>query len=84
MPESPVRLDGNTLVVLRDKSTSFRTAFEIVRSGRLCYDGETLRLKNESGTTVWTLPDEIPPGICNVTPENRIPECAGYDFFLLE
>jgi hypothetical protein len=84
MSDSPVGLDGSTLVVLRDASTGFRTRFEIVRCGRLSYDGETLRLKNDSGATVWTLPDELPTGICNVTPANRIPECDGYDLFLIE
>ena len=84
MPESPIMLDGCTLVVLRDRSTGFRTRFEIVRSGRLSYDGTTLRLKNESGTTVWTLPDEVPDGICTVTRENQIPECHGYQLFMFE
>jgi hypothetical protein len=74
----PSEVDGSSLVVLRQT----RLGFEIVESGILCYDGETLRL--ETVPNGWRIIDDAE---CSnyryVGPENRIPECQGFDLFVI-
>jgi hypothetical protein len=73
----PAHIDGDTLVVL----LHCRWRFQIIASGRLSYDGETLTLVGNGSKRVVTDAEigELQP----VTENCRIPECVGFDFFLL-
>ena len=78
----PVEADGCGLVILRERRGFFRVSYDVVESGVMVYDGETMRLEHSDGST-----REVPEGewsdMLNVTPANRIPQCAGFQFFIL-
>jgi hypothetical protein len=74
---SPAHLDGCTIVVLRAQGWSFR----IVESGRLSFDGQVLTLVGDGGERSFS--DTEAEALILVTTENQIPECQGFDFFLI-
>jgi hypothetical protein len=74
----PSEIDGCSLVVLRPTALGF----EIIESGILSYDGEALRL--ETLPNGWRLIDDAESNEFRyVGPENRIPECQGFDLFVI-
>jgi hypothetical protein len=73
----PVHVDGRSLVILRRGCSVFR----VLESGILSYDGRMLSLGG--GDLRRVLSDGELQSIMPVAPGNRIPECRGFDFFLL-
>jgi hypothetical protein len=57
--------------------------FDIVAEGRLAHDGDMLRLKGAVQASDRIITDDEVAGIKLVTPENRIPQCRGYELFLI-
>ncbi len=76
----PHTLDGRTLIVLRQRATGFET----VCSGRLSFDGEALSVADAHDRELMVLTDTQLLQIKHVVEGNRIPQCAGYDFFIVE
>jgi len=76
----PHTLDGQTLIVLRQRATDFET----VCSGRRSFDGEALSVADAHDRELMVLTDTQLVQIKHVVDGNRIPQCAGYDFFILE
>jgi hypothetical protein len=55
--------------------------FDVVESGFLSFDGETLWLGDGASRRVFT--DGERDSLMPVAATNRIPECRGYRFFIL-
>jgi hypothetical protein len=75
----PVEADGCGVVVLRERKGP---SYEAIERGVLYYDGERLWLEHADGSR-RELPEDEWPNILNVTPSNKIPQCAGFDFFMV-
>jgi hypothetical protein len=73
----PAHLDGCSVVVLRQG----RRGFHVVESGFLCFDGERLTLGEGRACRVFT--DAEQESLMTVTEHSRIPECRGFQFFVL-
>jgi hypothetical protein len=73
----PVEVDGRRLVILRQN----RSRFNEVASGWLSYDGDSLVLELEDGERIIT--ESELAGFQPIIATNRIPQCRGFDFFLL-
>ena len=73
----PARLDGRSVVVLRQG----RWGFSAMESGILSHDGQTLSLGE--GESQRVLSDDELQSLMPVAPGNRIPECRGFDFYLI-
>jgi hypothetical protein len=73
----PAHIDGRSLVVLRQG----RWGFHALESGILSYDGQTLSLGE--GESRRALADGELQSLMPVAPGNRIPECQGFDFYLI-
>ncbi len=79
----PAHLDGRSLIILRERDTLFRSGFEVVASGDLHFDGETLMLESPDGG-IRIVPESECSQILTVTRTNQIPECAGFQLVILE
>ena len=73
----PTHLDGRTIVILSDQSIGYR----ILESGQLSYDGNTLSLMTDESERPFL--DHEAEALLLVNPENRIPQCQGFDLFLI-
>lgn len=73
----PAHIDDCSIVILRQE----RWGFRVLESGRLRFDGQTLTLGKDESRRVFT--DEELQSLLPVSAGNRIPECRGFDFFLL-
>lgn len=73
----PAHIDGRTVVVLHREGRGYA----IVESGRLQFDGEDLSLADGESTRLFT--DAEIDLLKIVVAENRIPECEGFDLFLI-
>jgi hypothetical protein len=73
----PAHIDGRSVVVLRQG----RWGFSVSESGILSYDGQTLSLGE--GESQRVLSDDELQSLMPVAPGNRIPECRGFDFYLI-
>jgi hypothetical protein len=71
----PAHIDGKMVVFLRREWRGFR----IIESGRLSHDGKTLTLIGRDIERPFT--EAEMDLLMIVSPENRIPECDGYDLF---
>jgi hypothetical protein len=80
----PAHLDGCSLVVLRQRPRLVSAAFEIIESGLLSYDGETLVLVSDRDQSRREFSQAEQDRIKVVCESNQIAECDGYRFFLLE
>ncbi|HVJ85816.1 MAG TPA: hypothetical protein VM452_09250 [Caulifigura sp.] len=74
----PPHIDGRTVVVLSRAVLGYR----IIESGILSYDGESLTLVGETSRRLFT--DAELASVLDVTPDNRIPQCRGFDFLLFK
>jgi hypothetical protein len=74
----PAHIDGRTVVILVQEPLGFH----LVESGRLAHDGESLWLGEGESTRLFT--DEERAALMIVGTNNRIPECRGFDFFVLK
>jgi hypothetical protein len=70
-------IDGRTLVFIRRT----RFSFEVVESGLLSHDGESVLLSKDGGER--PLKETEMAQILNVTAENRIAACRGFDLFVI-
>ena len=73
----PAHIDGRSVVILRQG----RRGFHILESGMVSYDGQTLTLGEGESRRVFT--DDELQSLMPVVEGSRIPECSGFDFFLL-
>ena len=73
----PHHIDGCSLVVLRQKTFGF----SIVESGRLEYDGESLRLVRENSSRIIT--DAELSAFMLVRTDSKIAAYQGFDLFLI-
>jgi hypothetical protein len=73
----PPHIDGRTVVVL----SQGRWGFRALESGLLSYDVQTLSLGG--GESRRVLLDGELQSLTPVAPGNRIPECRGFDFYLI-
>ena len=73
----PAHIDGCSVVILRQG----RRGFHALESGMLSYDGQTLTLGADESRRVFT--DDELQSLMPVVEGSRIPECRGFDFFLL-
>jgi hypothetical protein len=73
----PAHVDGCSVVILLQG----RRGFRVLESGVLDYDGSTLWLGE--GKSRREFSDEERESLMPVAPGNRIPECRGFDFFLI-
>jgi hypothetical protein len=73
----PAHIEGRTVVVLRREARGY----SIVESGRLEFNGEDLSLVN--GDFKRLFPDEEISLLKRVVAGNRIPQCEGFDLFLV-
>jgi hypothetical protein len=78
----PVEADGCGLVILAESRSPLSIKYKVLESGVLSYDGKVLNLEFEGGGT-RVITEEEQRYMLNVTPSNKIPECAGFDFFIL-
>jgi hypothetical protein len=76
----PAHIDGRTLVVIRARR-SLLGGYDVVESGRLEHDGETLSLVGDHGSRAVT--DAELNSLQPVSSQNGISACRGFDFFLL-
>ena len=80
----PAHIDGLGLVILRQNDGLFGRRFEVVESGWLSYDGETLTFESDRGDQPREVNDSERAQILDVSSANRIAECNGYDLFILQ
>jgi hypothetical protein len=80
----PAHIDGRRLVFLRLKASFTATRFEVVAGGWLSYDGESLTLTDGDGRELLVVTDEHLARMQPVALANRIPECSGYNYFILD
>ena len=73
----PAHIDGRTVVVLRREGHSY----SIVESGRLEFNGEDLSLVNGDFKRLFT--DDEMSLLKLFVAGNRIPQCEGFDLFLI-
>lgn len=73
----PAHVDGCSVVVLRQG----RRGFQVVESGILLFDGEALALGE--GESRRPFSEGELEALMHVTPNSHIPECRGFDFFVL-
>jgi hypothetical protein len=73
----PAHIDGRSVVILRQGCRGF----QVLESGILSYDGQTLWL-GEKGSRRALTDDEL-QSLMPVAGGSRIPECRGFDFFVL-
>jgi len=73
----PAHLDGCSVVILR----KVRRAFSVQEQGRLSHDGQKLMLVHGDARRLFT--DAEIGALLSVTTDSRIPECKGFDFFLI-
>ncbi len=71
---------GRTLVVLRQRGAGF----EVVCGGILSFDGEALSLVDSRDRQLRVITNQQVNTIKHVGEANRIPQCCGYDFFVIE
>jgi hypothetical protein len=76
--QPPAHVDGRSVVVLAPSILGFRT----VESGYLEFDGEVLWLCSGSDRRAFERREQ--EALMLVTPDNRIAECRGYDFFVID
>ncbi len=74
----PAHLDGRSVVVL----CQGRRGFSALESDILSYDGQTLSLV-DGGESQRVLSDGELQSLMPVAPASRMPECRGFDFYLI-
>jgi hypothetical protein len=74
---------GRALVVLRELPNPFGYRYDVQESGILVREGDALSIEHPDGTT-RPLSNFEKARLLVVMPTNRIPECAGYQFFILQ
>jgi hypothetical protein len=80
----PAHIDGCNLVILRQTGGSLRWTFEVVESGWLHFDGDTLTLDSDRGAPPRAVSEAEQEQILTVSEKNGIPHCAGYRLFILQ
>ena len=78
LPFDPAHLDGRTLVMIQHHVWGYQR----IESGRLNYDGSLMLLCEHDLVGRPITPDEL-ASIRPVLPTSRIPQCRGYDFYLV-
>jgi hypothetical protein len=78
LPFNPTHLDGRTLVIIKQHVWGYQR----IASGRLNYDGAQMFFREDDLTERPVTPDELAL-IRPVLPTSRIPQCRGYDLFLV-
>jgi hypothetical protein len=73
----PAHIDGCSVVILRQGRRGYRA----LESGMLSYDRQALTLGEDGSRRVFT--DDELQSLMPVVEGSRIPECHGFDFFLL-
>lgn len=73
----PAQIDGRTVVVLRPEGHGH----VVVESGRLTFDGDEVSLV--AGDSRRSFSDTEIDSLKLVVAGNRIPECHGFDLFLI-
>jgi hypothetical protein len=73
----PAHIDGCTVVILRQ----VRWGFRVLESGYLSFDGETLSLVRGEAQRPFSVAGQ--DSLITVAEGNRIPECRGFDLFLM-
>jgi hypothetical protein len=76
----PAHIDGRTVVILRRRASIF-SGYVVVESGLLMHTGEELLLVTKGGDRI--ISDDELQAFQPVTPQNRILECRGFDFFVV-
>ena len=76
-------LDGCSLVIIRQRSGMFG-GFDIIESGELTYDGDTLTFESDRDADPRVVTEEEQRQILTVNEHTQIPECVGYRLFILE
>ena len=76
----PAHVDGSTLVVIHARKGLFG-GYDVVESGTLEHDGETLHLVGKHGSRAVT--DAELASLQPVASQNKIAACRGFSFFLL-
>lgn len=79
----PAHIDGCNLIILRQIHGLLCARFEVLESGWLSYDGETLMLESDRGDQPRVFTEEEQKRILTVSAGNKISECAGYRLFVL-
>ena len=78
MAHHPAHIDGCSLVILRRRSSLLSAGFEVVESGTLSYDGETLTLESDHAARTREVTLAEQNHILVVSELNRIPEFIGF------
>lgn len=79
----PVEADGCGLVILAENARFLGAPIiKVLETGTLSYDGEALTLESDNGGR-RIVTEEEQRDMLNVTEQNQIPQCVGYDFFIL-
>jgi hypothetical protein len=78
LPFEPSHLDGRCVAILTFDGWGYR----LQASGRLEYDGEKMSLVADDASRRPVTFEEL-RWIRTVSPQCRIPQCQGFDFFLL-
>lgn len=73
----PIEVDERSVVLLSQGQRGFR----VLESGLLCFNGETLILFKDHSRRVFS--DAELGSLMPVVARNCIPECRGFDFFLI-
>ncbi len=76
----PAHIDGRTLIVIQPKE-SLLGGYDVIESGSLEHDGESLQLVGDHGTR--TVTDAELESLQLVVQETNIKACRGFDFFLI-
>lgn len=77
----PAHIDGRTLVVIRPRKFILG-GYDVVESGTLGFDGESLELAGDHGSR--TVTDAELDSIQPVVQRTRIAACRGFDFFVVQ
>ncbi len=73
----PHHVDGRSVVILRQGIIGFR----VIERGVLSYDGEELILQSDDHCR--SVSDQELDSLLPVSESSHIPECKGFDFFLI-
>lgn len=78
----PAHIDGCNVVIIRQLS-GLLGGYEVLESGWLSFDGETITLESDCGASRRIFTGEEQQSLLNVSDSSHIRECAGYQFFVL-
>lgn len=71
------------MVIVHPRGSTLRGGFKAVESGFLSYDGETLTLESDRSVKTRELTPTELARILAVSSSNQIPECLGYQLYIL-